>query len=481
MITPRSFSRSALALAGLLVTMLSCTMPRPAHAAPPAALEERLTPDDRAKIVERIAQLLEERYVDSTRAVQLGRHLRSRLATGAYDRESSASVFAVTLMRDMESVVKDLHLRVSYEPTREFVGGGPPPGAGGFRRLETPGSRPPADPPSGSGSSGERRVIRTSRIDGRDSVAIARTNFGFERVERLPGNIGYLKLDRFVPLDYSLPTVTAAMAFLAQVDAMIIDLRDNIGGSPDLVEHLASYFFSPEPVKLMEARNRALGVTHETRTLKEIPGRRLPGIDLVVLTSPTTASSAETFAYAIQQVRRGIVAGARTAGAGQGGAKTSVGAGLALFLPEWKVTMGPGWEGTGVAPDLAVPVREAKEIVHRRLLEQRLARETDPDRRRALELALELATAGANPALTGIDARRYAGQYGPRKIWEEGGELYMSVTGFRSRLVPVAPDVFRAGSDLRLRFNADSSGRVDSVTVEPLGGAAPATTEPRSS
>jgi hypothetical protein len=283
-----------------------------------------------------------------------------------------------------------------------------------------------------------------------------------------------------VPLDYSLPTATAAMAFLAGVDAMIIDLRDNIGGSPDLVEHLSSYFFSSEPVKLMEARNRALGITHTSWTLKEIPGRRLPKIDLVVLTSPTTASAAEAFAYGIQQTKRGLVVGAPTAGAGQGGAKLTVGAGLALFLPEWRVTMGPGWEGTGVAPDLEIPVREAREIMHRRLLEQRIARETDPERRRSLELALELAAAHSNPALSEIEARRYVGQYGPRKIWEEGGELYMSVTGFRTRLVPVAPDVFRAGSDLRLRFHADPAGRVGSVTVEPLDGEA-ATTEARSS
>ena len=471
MISFAGSSKPARRCAGLLASLLLMTLaPRPLAAAADAAPEARLTADARAGIVERISQLLEERYVDSTRAAQLGRHLRGRLAAGAYDRDTAAAGFAVTLTRDMETVVKDLHLRVGYEPTREYVRG-LPPAADGLRRMGAP----------GPDSVGARRVIRTGRIDGRDSVTIARTNFGFARVERLGGNIGYLKLDRFVPLDYSLPTVTAAMAFLASVDAMIIDLRDNIGGSPDLVEHLASYFFPPEPVKIMEATNRALGVTQASWTQRNIPGRRLPDIDLVVLTSPTTASSAEAFAYGIQRTRRGVIAGARTAGAGNGGTKTSVGSGLALFLPEWRVTMGPGWEGTGVTPDLEIPVREAPEIVRRRLLEARIARATDPDRRRSLELTLEIATAGADPALARVDGRRYAGQYGSRRIWEEGGELYMSESGWRVRLVPVARDVFFAGLDQRLRFHSDPSGRVTSVTVEPLDGGVRATTEMRSS
>ena len=462
-----SHSASAAGLAGFLFCLMLWSSR--VDAAIPDAPEERLDASARAAIVDSIATLLETRYVDSTRAVQLGRRLRGQLAAGAYDRDTSAAAFAVTLTRDMEAVVKDLHLRVSYEPSREFVGAGSPVPGGG-RRVEGP--RPAA---------GGQRVIRTGRIDGRDSLTIARSNFGFVRVERFPGNIGYLKLDRFVPLDYSLPTVTAAMAFLSSVDAMIVDLRDNIGGSPDLVEHLASYFYSPEPVKLLEARNRGLGITHVSSTLSEIPGRRLPTIDLVVLTSPTTASSAEAFAYGIQRTGRGMVLGARTAGAGNGGTKTSVGAGLALFLPEWQVTTGPGWEGIGVSPDSVVAVRSALEIARARLLERRIVCESDPERRRSLMLALELTNAGAHGAPGALDMRRYAGQYGIRRIWEEGGELYMSVTGWRVRLVPVSPDVFLAGSELRLRFHTDAAGRVGSVTVEPLDQSRPASTEARTS
>src|SRR5258708_29918993 len=73
-----------------------------------------------------------------------------------------------------------------------------------------------------------------------------RSNFGFERVERMPGNIGYLKINGFSDAAAGGDRVAGAMAFLADTDAMIIDLTDNHGGSPGMVQLVASYFFSGE-------------------------------------------------------------------------------------------------------------------------------------------------------------------------------------------------------------------------------------------
>src|SRR5262245_38115128 len=202
---------------------------------------------------------------------------------------------------------------------------------------------------------------------------------------------------------------------------MIVDLRDNNGGSPDLVRQLLSYFYPAEPVLLYESVNRGAGIRDSGWSLREIPGRRLQDIDLYVLTSPTTASAAELFAYASQWTKRATLIGARTSGAGNGGIKTSVGAGLALFTPEWQVTTGPGWEGTGVAPDVAVPPREARDRAHVRALEKLIARAEPGERRRGLELALELTKATADPKLAAIDVQPYVGEYagalGTRRVW----------------------------------------------------------------
>jgi hypothetical protein len=442
-----------------------------------AAAPLPLTPGTQSAIVDSVSALLRARYVDSTLAVRIDRHLHERLASGAYAKSADPKFFAQTLTSDMASIVQDQHLRVSYEPERQFVGAD----SGVMRRGPAPNAGPAGSGPGGGAPMMMRRmagpgtngVVRTNRIDGRDSLTIARTNFGFESVQRLPGNVGYLKLNQFVPLDYSQATATTAMAFLASVDAMIVDLRDNIGGSPDLVRQLLSYFYPPEPVLLYESVNRGADIRDSGWSLKEIPGLRLQDVELYVLTSPTTASAAEMFAYAAQWTKRATLVGARTSGAGNGGLKTSVGGGLALFTPEWRVTTGPGWEGTGVQPDVAVAPREARDRAHVMALEKLIAR-AEGERRRGLELALELTKASADPKLATIDVQQYVGEYagaqGTRRVWAEGADLYMSITGWRTKLTPLSTDMFRAGASARLKFHRDAAGRVNRVDVEPLDG-----------
>ena len=65
----------------------------------------------------------------------------------------------------------------------------------------------------------------------RARAQMALNNFGFEKVERLPGNIGYLDLRAFMPPMFVGETAAAAMTFLANTDAVIVDLRQNGGGS----------------------------------------------------------------------------------------------------------------------------------------------------------------------------------------------------------------------------------------------------------
>jgi hypothetical protein len=427
-----------------------------AQAAPPpqpieAAAPRPASPLDaagRRMVVDSVAKVLEARYADSAGAVRLAAHLRARHAAGAYDSHTAPADFGVAIMRDLQSVIADKHLRISYEPDREYT-------------------LMPAGGPSGASPGG---AVRWNRIDGRDSATIARTNFAFDAVERLPGNIGYLRLSQFVPLDYSRETAVAAMAFLANSDAVIVDLRDNVGGSPELVELILSYFFDPDPVTLLTTYGRFAQVTTERRTLREVPGRRMPRADLYVLTSGNSASSAEMFAYAVQQTRRGTVVGETTAGAGNGGAKLSVGFGLALFVPQFQVINGPGFERTGVTPDVAAPREEALEAAHR-LAVERLAAVAEPRVKAERAWALELLLAQHQPiALDAAELARYAGSYGTRTIRVEGSRLVsVGSTGWKTPLVPLGSGVFRAREE-RLRFQTDSAGMVQSVTIEAMSG-----------
>jgi len=52
----------------------------------------------------------------------------------------------------------------------------------------------------------------------------------------LKGNIGYLSFNLFVDdIESVQPTIKAALTFLRNADALIIDLRDNMGGNPKMV------------------------------------------------------------------------------------------------------------------------------------------------------------------------------------------------------------------------------------------------------
>lgn len=422
--------------------------PQPIEAAAPQPAPA-LDAAGRRMVADSIAKVLEGRYADSAVAVRLAAHLRARLAAGAYDSQTMPADLGVAIIRDLQSVIADKHLRISYEPEREYT-------------------LAPASGPAGAPAGG---AVRWNRIDGRDSATIARTNFAFDAVERLPGNVGYLRLSQFVPLDYSRETAIAAMAFLANSDAVIIDLRDNVGGSPELVELILSYFFDPEPVTLLTTYGRFAQITTERRTLREIPGRRMPRAELYVLTSGNSASSAEMFAYAVQQTRRGTVVGETTAGAGNGGAKLSVGFGLALFVPQFQVIDGPGFERTGVSPDVAIPREEALAMAHRMALERLAAAEAEPRVKAERAWALELLRAQQQPvAVDASELTRYAGTYGTRTMHVEGGHLVsVGSTGWKTPLVPLGNGIFRSPSE-RLRFQSDVAGVVQSVMIEVMNG-----------
>lgn len=57
-------------------------------------------------------------------------------------------------------------------------------------------------------------------------------NFAFDKVQRLPGNIGYEKFRLFAYPYLAAATASSATDFVANTDALIIDLRDNGGGDP---------------------------------------------------------------------------------------------------------------------------------------------------------------------------------------------------------------------------------------------------------
>src|SRR4030095_12794544 len=143
---------------------------------------------------------------------------------------------------------------------------------------------------------------------------LQKINFGFEKAERMQGNVGYLEIDGFVPVEFGADTASAAMSFVANSDALIIDLRKNRGGEPAMIAFVLSYLFD-EPTHLNDMYHRLGNKTQQGWTLPYVPGQRYGGKKPVfVLTSSKTFSGGEEFAYDLKSLKRATIIGEKTKG-----------------------------------------------------------------------------------------------------------------------------------------------------------------------
>lgn len=138
---------------------------------------------------------------------------------------------------------------------------------------------------------------------------------------------------------------------------------------------------------------------------------------------------------------------------------------LAMSLPFGRAInpiTGTNWEGNGVAPDIAVPAADAKDVAYQDALTKILARTDDADRKTQLAWAIETIDSKLHPIdVDPASLSRYAGVYGPRAILFEDGALYYQREGRpKYRMIPMAKDMFRF-DDLdyfRLKVETDASG-----------------------
>jgi len=311
-----------------------------AQNAPPDRVIDTST---RTAVIDGALAALNESYVYPDVAKQMADAIRARQRRGEYEAVTSARRLAELLTEHLRAVSRDLHLEVNLIPA------GPPPG-------------PPPSAPSGTGRTMEER----RRADA------ARRNFGFARVERLEGNIGYIDLRGFMSPEIAGETAAAAMTFVGGTDAIIFDVRQNGGGSPEMVAFLTSYLLEGT-VHLNDFYSRPTNETRQSWTLPYVPGRRFLAKNVYILTSRQTFSGAEEFTYNLRHLDRATVVGETTAGAAHLVGGRRIGDGFAIAVPTGRpinpVTK-TSWEGVGVEPDVKVPADNALNVAHAMALEQ---------------------------------------------------------------------------------------------------------------
>lgn len=284
---------------------------------------------ERQRVIDGAAAMLNEFYVypDAAKKMELG--IRAHQKAGDYEAITNGDIFAEKLTADLREISHDKHLGVSFSP----------------------GVLPKGPPPGGPDLNAMRRQLE-------------RVNCGFEKAEVLQQNIGYLKFNMFANPDICRPTASAALNFLSNVNALIVDMRDNGGGDPKMVAFVSSYLFE-QRTHLNDLYNRKEDKTDEFWTDPDVPGRKLgSGKPVFVLTSKRTFSGAEEFTYNLKNLKRATIVGETTGGGAHPVSGHRIDDHFMIGVP-FARAINPisktNWEGTGIEPDVKVSAAEALE------------------------------------------------------------------------------------------------------------------------
>jgi len=293
-------------------------------------------------------------------------------------------------------------------------------------------------------------------------------NFGFKKLEHLKGNIGYLDIRFFSNAVYGGETAVAAMNFLANMDAVIIDLRDTPGGYPNMVQLLCSYFIRGTRegrTHLNTFERRFDDSMEQFWTISYVPGQRMYDMDLYLLTSKYTGSGAEEFVYNMKNLQRATLIGETTGGAAHHVEDVVIQDSFVMHLPSGRPInpiSGSNWEKTGVQPHIAVEAEKAYDKAYLIALEQLLKKVEAEEQLFQINWAMDGLKAKLNPIE--IDEKtlgRYVGSYGERRVWLDNGELIYQRTGPQHRLIALRENLFGLeGLDrFRIEFILDKRGQ----------------------
>ena len=282
-----------------------------------------------------LARILAE-YIDEDKAVQTADFVRDRLAAGSYEA-LRAETLCELVTEDLQQVTSDKHLRLLWSDERQEVDG--------------------------------------AEEDEEFFADLARSeNQGIRRVERLIDDIGYIGTTLVAePADAAM-MISAAMTLVANTRALILDLRENRGGSTYGMAYWCSYFFPEgESVHLTDVYRRTTGQTQQFWTLPYVPGQRYLDRPVYVLTGPVTFSGAEDLAYNLKVRNRATLVGESTRGGAHPTGYYPLTEHITVTVPYARSinpVTGGDWEGVGVAPDLAVPADKALDVAYQHALER---------------------------------------------------------------------------------------------------------------
>lgn len=391
--------------------------------------DEPVNERQKAELVSKAVSLLKEHYIFPERVPRIDSTLKARLKRGEYASHTTLFEFLEKLNEDMEIAGTDRHLNIFYGPQM-------------VAKIKSDTGAHAAPPPA---------YLKM----------MAYENYRLRSVERLDGNIGYFKLNGFADLELVKEALTSAMNFLAHSSAIVLDLRENGGGSAETANFLVSYFL-PDSTYLGEFRTAKESEATRLYTSSDAAIKKLLDIPIYVLVGSRTSSAAEAVAYNLQQFSRARIIGEQTKGEGNPGLRFAINDKLWMMVPtavSIHARTGTNWDRTGVTPDIKT---EAATAYPAALAEACKALEKTAGDNNIYKWMLPEFEAQLNPQTPEPGfASTIAGRYeGGRTILHTDGALYFSTDRGKRRMNYLNNQTFsvEARKDFRLRFPVSPDG-----------------------
>lgn len=407
---------------------------------PPLVIKPSLT----HSLIDSIREAMNRNYIFPDIAQKMLANVDNKFKAGAYNKINDPRELAKYLEQDLRKVYNDRHLSIRYDPRLA-------------RDLTDTTGR------SKRNNEGAAEALKNEQA----------ANFGFNKTEILPGNIGYLQLHQFSGFTRETqPTATAAFRFLSHTNALIIDLRKNGGGSPWTVSLMESYFF-PQKTHMNDIVDRLQKDTIRMWTDPEDAEGIILHTPLYILTSRRTFSGAEDFSYGMQTVKRAIIVGDTTGGGAHPVRPLAIGHDFIAWVP-FARSLNPytktDWEGTGVIPDIPVASDQALDAAVKSIFTQRIEHATSDQEKRKLQWQLNDLT--ARQSLQTRDSASitpFIGTYqGGLFFYIRGNILYCKNAERNNeifKLLPVSGDTYVLDENVHVEFKKDESGKVTGIKM----------------
>ena len=299
-----------------------------------------LTQTEQREILDSLYSKLDGFYIKPELTPNIKTFFDRKYKQGDYKEIVNRDEFASKLTEDIVSISKDLHFYIAYEPdwVKDKIN---------------------------SEKESEKEVLRN-----KDIANAKKENFGFQELRILEGNIGYLDFRTFHDPAYASKTATSVMQFFSNTDALIIDMRNNSGGVLEMAQFISSYLFAQKESPLYKYYyydKAKIKTEREMWLLPSVPGERLDKIDIYILTSGATFSSAEWMSYSLQNLKRVTIIGEQTAGGAHPVDRKILANSFTINIPFGEIidpNTNTDFEGVGVTPDIKVSSNKALVKAH---------------------------------------------------------------------------------------------------------------------